>query len=183
MAKVINNTYAVTNKALLSYAHINEPHEPMNGGEPVYSSCVIIPKDDTETIDAIKTAINNAYNGYNWRGRKPAATSLRMPLRDGDVDRPDDPTCKNCYFLNAKSKQKPQVVDLHKAAVDPSGIYSGMYANVVLSFYCYDTSGNKGIGCGLGSIQKVEDGPRLGGGMPDINTAFGGAAADDGLPF
>lgn len=43
-------------------------------------------------------------------------------------------------------------------------VYSGCYARVSLNFYAFNTNGNKGIACGLGNIQKVDDGERLGGG-------------------
>ncbi len=43
-------------------------------------------------------------------------------------------------------------------------VYSGCYARVSVNFYGYNAAGNKGIACGLGNVQKVEDGERLGGG-------------------
>ena len=38
-----------------------------------------------------------------------------------------------------------------------------MYAHVSLSFYAFNTNGNRGVACGLGNIQKVRDGEPLGG--------------------
>jgi hypothetical protein len=42
--------------------------------------------------------------------------------------------------------------------------YSGCYGRASISFYAYNTSGNKGIAAGLNNIQKLEDGERLAGG-------------------
>ena len=44
-----------------------------------------------------------------WGGKIPP--NLKLPLRDGDIDRPDDETYQNHFFLNATSKDAPQVVD------------------------------------------------------------------------
>ena len=38
-----------------------------------------------------------------------------------------------------------------------------MYARVSLSFYAFNSNGNRGIACGLQNIQKVRDGESLGG--------------------
>ena len=51
MAKV------VTNEVRFSYTHLWEP-QAINGSEPKYSVSLIIPKKDTETIKAIKEAID-----------------------------------------------------------------------------------------------------------------------------
>jgi hypothetical protein len=42
-------------------------------------------------------------------------------------------------------------------------VYSGCYARVSINFYGFNVSGNKGIACGLGNVQKVDDGERLDG--------------------
>lgn len=59
------------------------------------------------------------------------------------------------------------VVELRKCGesliLDRSEVYSGVYAHVSLSFYAFNTNGNKGVACGLGNIQKVRDGEPLGG--------------------
>lgn len=188
MAKVINNTAVVTNKALISYAHISEPAVPMNGGEPMYSCCIIIPKTDTETIDAINEAIDYAYKNSNGKfGNKlPNKAALKIPLRDGDIDRNGEGVYANAYFLNAKSKNRPRVLDTAKNEItNPADIYSGMYAKVILNFYPYAASGNKGIGCGLGDMQKVADGERLGGGSTSGEAVFDvlGDTENDSLPF
>ena len=183
MAKVINGRSVVTNKARINYAHLVEPAEPMNGGDPVYSCCLVIPKDDTETVNAIKQAVKAAAEvGKDkvFNGKIP--NNLKIPLRDGDDDRSDDENYKNCFFINAKSKYKPRIVDLNKRDInDPSQIYSGMYAKAVLSFYAYSAAGNKGIACSLGDMQKVEDGERIGG-VVSADVAFG-SEDEESMPF
>ena len=47
--------------------------------------------------------------------------------------------------------------------LDRSEVYSGVFAHVSLSFYAFNTNGNRGVACGLGNIQKVKDGDPLSG--------------------
>jgi hypothetical protein len=165
-----NLTKVMTGKSTrLSFCHIWEP-QSINGSDPKYSVSLIIPKNDTKTIEAIKTAIKTAYDegAGKLKGNSksvPALASLKTPLRDGDTDRPDDPAYAGCYFLNANSRTKPQIVDQQvQPILDQSEVYSGCYARATVTFYAYNANGNRGIACGLGNIQKVRDGDRLGGG-------------------
>lgn len=159
----ITGTKVTTGKARLSYAHIFEPHA-IEGNEPKYSVSVIIPKTDTATLNCIKQATDAAKEAgkSKWGGKIPGA--IKTPLRDGDVERPDDEAYAGCYFLNASSKMKPGVVDASAHPImNASDVYSGCYARLTLNFYGYNAAGNKGVACGLGNIQKLEDGEPLGG--------------------
>lgn len=133
------------------------------GGEK-YSLVAIIKKSDTKTLDAIQKAIDYVTEKSidKWGGRVPSA--LRTPLHDGDLDKPDNPVFQNCYYLNAKCKDAPQVVDQNVEPItEQSEMYSGCYGNISLIFYGYNCGGNKGIAVWLGNIQKTKDGPRLNG--------------------
>lgn len=156
-------TKVTTGKVRLSYAHLFEPHA-IDGQEPKYSVSIIIPKSDKETLTAIKEAVEQVKKegATKWGGKVPP--NLKTPLRDGDEERPDDKAYQNSYFLNANSKNKPGVVDKDvQPILDATEVYSGCYARLTLNFYPYSASGNKGIACGLGNIQKLEDGEPLGG--------------------
>ena len=97
-----------------------------------------------------------------WSGKIPP--NLKLPLRDGDIDRPDDENYEDCYFLNASSKDAPQVVDRKvNPVLDPMMVYSGCYCNVSVNFYAFNANGNRGVAAGLGNIQFVRDGERLSG--------------------
>lgn len=146
-----------------SYLHCWEP-AAVNGGEPKYSVSAIIDKKDTKTINAIKAAIEQAKKDSvsKWGGKVPG--NLHLPLRDGDIDRPDDEAYAGCYFFNANSRQAPQVVDAKvQPILDQSEVYSGCYGKISVTFYGYNANGNRGIAAGLGNIQKLRDGESLGG--------------------
>ena len=148
----------------LSYAHLWEP-DSINGSEPKYSVSCIIDKNDKETIAKIKKAIEIAKDEGKgkWGGKIPA--NLKTPLRDGDIDRPEDEAYADSMFLNANSKQAPQIVDRQvQPILDQSEVYSGCYGRVSITFYAYNSNGNKGIAAGLGNVQKLrvpEQMPRM----------------------
>lgn len=146
----------------LSYAHIWEP-DSVNGSEPKYSVSCIIDKDDKDTISKIQKAIELAKEEGKgkWGGKIPA--NLKTPLRDGDIDRPEDEAYAGCMFLNANSRQAPQVVDKKvQPVLDQSEVYSGCYGRVSVTFYAYNSNGNKGVAAGLGNVQKLKEGEPLG---------------------
>lgn len=156
-----NNTKVIV-PCRFSYAHIFEP-DSINGSEPKYSVSCIIGKSDTETIAKIKKAVETAKEEGKgkWGGKIPA--NLKLPLRDGDIDRPDDEAYAGSYFLNANSRQAPQVVDNRvQPILDQSEVYSGCYGRVSVTFYAYNSNGNKGVAAGLGNVQKLRDGEPLG---------------------
>lgn len=157
-------TKVITGTVRLSYANVWEP-KSINGGTEKYSVSVLIPKNDIETINAINVAIDTAIEEgiSKFGGKKPNKAGIKIPLRDGDVER-DDEAYKDCYFLNANSTTPPQIVDKAvKPILDRNELYSGCYGKVSLSFYAFNSNGNKGVACGLGNIQKVKDGEPLGG--------------------
>ena len=153
----------VTGKVRLSYAHIWEP-AAIKDSEPKFSVSLIIPKSDKETVNKIKKAIEEAKEDGKAKFGGKIPPNLKLPLRDGDIERPDDEAYRNSYFINATSKEKPQVVDKNvQPILDQSEVYSGCYARVSISIYPFNKEVNKGIGCGLGNIQKIADGEPLGG--------------------
>lgn len=157
-----NNTKVIV-PCRFSYLHCWEP-DSVNGGDPKYSVSAIIPKSDTKTVNVIKAAIEQAKKDSvsKWGGKVP--TNLKLPLRDGDIDRPDDEAYAGCYFFNANSRQAPQVVDSKvQPILDQSEVYSGCYGKISVTFYGYNSNGNRGIAAGLGNIQKLKDGESLGG--------------------
>jgi hypothetical protein len=164
-AKRTNPTKVVTGVVRLSYANVWEP-KSINGGAEKYSVSLIIPKSDTKTLSAINEAVNAAIEEGRGKfgGKIPNKAALKLPLRDGDIDRPDDEAYANSYFINANSITAPQIVDKNvNPILERSEVYSGVYARVSINFYAFNSNGNKGIACGLGNIQKIRDGEPLGG--------------------
>lgn len=144
------------------FAYVNCFTPSSRFGEKKYSVTILIPKDDEETVNVISEAIEYTKEASKnkWNGRVPV--NLHIPLHDGDDEKPDKAMFKNCYYLNAKSEEAPQVVDKNVQPIENKAeLYAGCYGNVSLVFYGYNFSGNKGVGVLLGNIQKTKDGPKL----------------------
>lgn len=184
MSATTNPTRVVTGEVRLSYANIFEA-KSIQGGKPKYSVSLIIPKSDTETLAKIERAIDAVLDAGigKFGGKRPNKAALKLPLHDGDIER-DDEAYANAMFVNANSTTPPQVVDASlQPILDAAEVYSGCYARVSISFYAFNTNGNRGIACGLGNIQKLRDGEPLGGNRISAATDFRGftEASDDFL--
>ena len=163
-----NTTKVITGKVRFSYAHVWEP-DSIDGGDPKFSVALLISKKDKKTLDKIKAAINTAIEDGTQKlaatGGKVNKATLKLPLRDGDEERPDSPEYADCYFVNASSKNRPGIVDAAlQKIIDRSEFYSGCYGHASVNFYAFNTKGNKGIACGLNNLQKTADGESLSGG-------------------
>lgn len=159
-----NETKVITGKVRFSYLNVFEP-KSINGSDPKYSVSLIIPKSDKKTVAAIERAVELAKETgkQKWGGRIPA--NLKMPLRDGDEERPEDDAYANAYFINANCATKPGLVysDAKTPITDEMDLYSGCYGRASITLYPFNASGNRGIACGLNNLMKLEDGESLGG--------------------
>lgn len=169
MARITLPTKVVTGKdTRWSYCNAWEP-KSINGGTPKYSVSLIIPKADTVTVEKIKAAIQAAYDEgqskLKGNGKSvPALSAIKTPLRDGDLERPDDTAYANSYFVNANSATAPGIVDTNcQPIIDRSEVYSGVYGRASINFYAFNSNGNRGIAAGLNNLQKIRDGESLGG--------------------
>lgn len=156
----VQATKVVTGKVRFSYLHVFEPDD-LNGK---YTVSLIIPKKDKATLAKIEKAIEAAKEAGKAKFGGKIPPNLDLPLRDGDIDRPEDEAYENSFFVNAKSRTKPGLVD---KALNPimnqEELYSGCYGRASITFYAYNQNGNKGVGCGLNNLMKLEDGESLGG--------------------
>lgn len=163
-----NPTKVITGKdTRWSYVNAWEP-KAINGSTPKFSVSLIIPKSDAVTLRKIKAAIEAAYHDGESKLRGsgktvPPLVAIKNPLRDGDTERPYDPAYQNAYFVNANATTAPGVVDADcNPILTRSEVYSGVYGRASISFYAFNSNGNRGIACGLNNLQKIRDGEPLG---------------------
>ena len=130
---VVKENRVVFGPVRLSYTHLFSKYSPDDdSANGKYMTNVLIPKEEKETIAAIKQAIEAGKKQAivsKWGGKEPK--KLDLPLRDGDVDKEDDDVYAGHYFVNAKCNTRPGIVDKYKAPiVDEDEIYSGVWAIV-----------------------------------------------------
>lgn len=152
--------------------------------EPKYKTEIRIPKENTVLVAQIQAAINAAKEvgkTSKWGGQIPYIEPKKSGLRDGDVEKPNDPTYKGMWFMQASNKNKPAIVSDQREQftgklipiTDPVDFYSGCWGLISLQFFPYSTGGN-GIGCSLQNIMKTK--PPVG--QTDERMS-GGASADE----
>ncbi len=161
---IVKENKVVFGPCRLSYTHVFDKYAP-DGDTSTgkYMTNVLIPKDEKETVKAIQQAIEAAKKSAivsKWGGKEPK--KLDLPMRDGDEK--DDDIYEDHFYLNAKSTTRPGIVDRKKVPIaDEEEVYSGCWCIVSVTFFGYDTSGNKGIACGLNNLMKFKDDEHLGG--------------------
>ena len=145
-----------------------------------YSVQLLIPKSNTAAVKLIEEAIEAAKQAgvsKKWSGKMPPASKIRLPLRDGDDEFPDDETYEGMWFMNSSyyGAGKPGIRVLDNGEVtdkkedgftpiDEDDFYSGCYGVATLGFFAYNTKGNMGIAAGINNVIKTKDGDRLGSG-------------------
>lgn len=154
------------NDVRFSYCNLFQP-QVRPGGKPEeakYSVTILVPKTNVQAKAIMDAAVQEAINAgvsKAWNGQRPPQPSIC--IHDGDGVRPSDgmpygEECKGCWVFTASSKQAPFVVDANvQNIMDPREVYSGMWGNVSVNFFAYNSNGKKGIGCGLNGIQKTRD--------------------------
>ena len=173
----VNSTKVVTGKVRFCYTHVFEPTALNEGDTPKYNVCILIPKEDTATLERIERAVKAAIEFGKSKladknGRVPS--SIKLPLHDGDDERGDDPAFAGHYFINANSTRKPSIVDKDlNPIMDKDEFYSGCYGRASINFYAYNVQ-SKGVAAGLNNLQKLSDGEMLAGGST-AEEDFGGS--------
>lgn len=185
-----------TGKVRLSYPHLFKPQPKKDekgnvvvdtSGQPVtqYSTALIIPKSEVETVETLKKAMQAAALEKFGQGKVPPKWA--KGLRDGDTDEaalldPLDPAkgrkpeLVGCYWINLSSKQKPQVLGNEKdefaggwKVLTESDIKAGDWVRVQMRCYGFDQPQNKGVAFSFSGIQLVEEGEALASGGFDAN--------------
>jgi len=157
--------------ARLAFAKIfdGEPETTKEGKTYTkYSCALIIDKKDKDSMSAIEGVIKEMEVGIKGVNKGKLPPRWKSPIRDGDDERPEDPSYAGKVWVNASTKTKPAVfkkVAGEVVAVDSSEeVYSGCYVKAKINLFTFDVDGNKGIGVGLQGLLKTKDGERLSGG-------------------
>lgn len=162
-----NPAHIVLSNVRISYEHLLAPYS-QNGQEAKYGATILVPKSDVAGRQKIDAAIQAAIQNAKQKHGQAFPSQPKISVHDGDGVRPSDnqpfgEECKGHWVFTASNKQKPGVVDAAlQPILAPSEIYSGMYANVGVTFFGYNAPQNKGIGVALDNVQKVKDGEPLG---------------------
>ena len=152
----------VTGEVRLSYANLLTPRAAQEGAAPKYSVVLLIPKSDTATVAKIRAAQKQALEDgkAKFGGKVPAKWTDTLHDGDTEADLERNPEYAGHWYISTSANEQypPNVVDrsLNKI-LDPSEIYSGMWARVSMVAFAFNTQGNKGVSFGLRNVQKTRD--------------------------
>lgn len=154
-----------TPKFRASYANVFVPTAIEEGKDKKFNITMLFDKDDDLTT--MRRAVRYAAIEAWGKDKTKWPRKRKMPFRDGDEDKPDNPEYVGKIFVYASCKldKKPQVIDQRKKpiTVDSGDFYSGCYARATLIAFHYKTAGNEGISFVLLNVQKWADGEKLAG--------------------
>lgn len=139
----------------------------------------IFPKLQQLAIDAAKLYLGTDDDQKAIDLLKNGTDGFRNPFRRDKLEKKGFPE-GSIYFAARKSADagKPGVVDANvQKILDPAEIYGGVRGRLSVTAYWYDKKGNKGVTFGLNNVQKIKDGPKLGGGAPRPEDEFEKAIA------
>ena len=134
-----NNTVQTrftTGKVRLTYAFLWKPRPADEDNQRVekFSTSLLIPKTDQQTIQLFNAALQNAIIQGQQKGLWGAAlpSNFKVPLRDGDAECAEKgEEYAGHWFLNASSTRRPQIVDINRNDIwEESDVYSGCYARL-----------------------------------------------------
>lgn len=155
------NVKRTTPKFRLSFPHLDQP-DGMEGQEKKYSVVMLFPKDSD--MKWAKEAIAEVLNA-KFGSKEKWPKGWKNPIRDGDNKESPIAGYEGSYYMTARSKDKPGVVDAKcQDVIDVrTEVYAGCYCRATIAFYYYDKSGNKGVGIALNNVQKLADGEAFSG--------------------
>lgn len=178
------STKVTTGKIRLSYLNVVTARAMSEDETPKFSTAILIPKKingkENPDLSKIATAVAEAKEvgkTKKWGGKIPP--TLKLPLRDGDEEHPEDEAYKGHFFLNASNTRKPILLDTDKRPLEKEdSLYSGAYARVAINFFPF-AGKSKGVAVSLESILKLEDGESLGGGIVTYDDAVAAFSDDE----
>lgn len=179
MAEAVKDTKIVTGKVRLSYAFLFNPRSNFEGDDPKYSTTLLIPKSDKETLRKLRAAQQHVLK--TKFGKVPGKWKDTIHDGDTEADLETNPEYADHFYVSVATDRKPGIIDLNRDPIlDSTEVYSGCYARVSLNAYAYDhKTGGKGVGFGLRHVQKVSDGEPLGGVLTSPEDDFDDDFADE----
>lgn len=162
------STNLVTGVGTINYVNVNKQSSYFggqgsnNGQDAKFSVAFIYGKDDTETIEGLNKAINNAIEkGYNTIWKNISHGNIISPIKDGDITYPTKKEYQDSLHFTATTKFQPTVITRQKSRIDPRELYPGCKCRLSISCYPYIYEDKIGVAVNLRNILKVADGERI----------------------
>lgn len=159
-------TNVTTGRVRGSYVSVFRPRMNTLSVPPKEEYCMtlLIPKTDVKTVTAIREKIKLAI-AKKWGDKTPP--NLKLPLKDGDADRPDDAAYKGHFYMRVSAKEQPTILNADRSpCLDQKAFVSGDYCHAALNAFSYETRQNnvvisRGVSFGLNHVMIAGKGEPL----------------------
>lgn len=147
----------------LSFPHLFEPApESQAPGAKLSFSAVFLIEKNSEAAKLVKEEIKRVATA-KWGAKaddilRQLYAMDRVCMHDGSAKKYDG--YANSYYINAKDKSRPLVLDRDRTPLAESDgkPYAGCYVNALVDFWAMDNQYGKRINCSLKGVQFVRDG-------------------------
>lgn len=156
----LNRTKVVSGRVILHHPYLFQAKKFRENSVAKYRTVIVIPSEETETLDKINKAIDEAIlqGEYIFGGVIPSREELMLPLRNGNDSDSLDLVYYNNFYLNASNDVPPRVVNKDNLPfLDPIIVPDCIYARVSIIFKAYNYKGNKGISCVLNNVMLFDE--------------------------
>jgi hypothetical protein len=162
-------TNVITPEGTFQWVFLDQPKTDKNNPEkePLYSVTLLMDKKNpkvVEKLEVMKQAIKDALE-KRFGDKVPA--KYFNPIKDGDVETNSngEPVYPGCFYLEAKNKSKPGLVNADREPILTQGaIWSGCKGRLSIGFVAYDVSAKKGVTIYLNNVQLTDNSaPKMGG--------------------
>ena len=153
------------------YVYLSRPQQD-DAGQDWYKLTIAWPKSFKETeLKGFRQAATKAAKQFFGDD----VPKLQPILRDGDNSEHNSSDVEElygCYYITAKSKDKPGIIDARKNDISPMDVWSGCTGRISVIMGGYNNKGKKGVWIRLQNVQKAGEGERIGG-KPSAKKQFG----------
>ena|SRR5690348_4499359 len=165
------STKVITPEAMLSYPHLDKPQPGKKSTDKQKYSCTLVYAPGTDISGLVAAA--NAAGEKKFPGRYAEMLRLGQIKSPFRKDAEGKGYVDGSIFSNVRTEQQPGIVYSHagpdgKPAKMPQEkikdeMYPGAKVRASITFFGYDTDGNRGVSAALNNIQKIGEGTRLDG--------------------
>lgn len=171
----------------LAFPQLFEARAVNGEGTPAFSASLIFAKDGINVKSLNDAFAEVALEKWGAKGQTILAqlrAGDKVCMHDGDAKTNYDGFEGN-YFVSARNKVKPLVMDRDKTALQPADgrPYAGCYVNASVEIWAQDNKFGKRINATLRGVQFLKDGEAFAGGQPADEDEFDSieGAEDGGL--
>lgn len=165
----IYKTNMISPEGTFQWVFIDKPKVDKNNPEkePFYSITLLMDKNDPKVKEKLKVMKSCIKDALEKRFGDKVPAKYYNPIKDGDEETNTEgkPAYPGFWFIEAKNKEKPGLVDADREIILTQGaVWAGCKGRISIGFVGYDVSAKKGVTIYLNNVQLTDNSaPKMGG--------------------